>query len=167
MIIDVKSTLYTVSVPVLSTYSQMEIEIYGLPVGHNFVNGEIKKNTEGYQDMVTVQINLKKIIKTYMEGYPINIISEDDMKEVFTKLTEILNFYNNNTRKINALRYNKSPITKEELIAIDSLCEDIWENNKGFITLKQKPVKKYDEFSPVEIDTGEHNDYSRHVYNLY
>lgn len=118
------TTLYTVSIPTIATYSEAEMEILGVPVTE-YSNG--KKN---YDDMpmTTVMLPLTRIIDIYSSGMPITLIDTDKVVEIYTTLEEYISDSNKRAPMLNA-----AVIDDNRDIDIDRFAEEVLKYNKHTI----------------------------------
>ena len=77
--------LYNVNVPVIATYSEMEMETFG--VMETVVDGEGKLN---YENTTNVMLPLTRIIDIYIEGYPIMLTDRNSLTEIYNTLEDYL-----------------------------------------------------------------------------
>ena len=74
--------LYKVRVPTVATYSEDEIDSFGMPV--SIING---KKEEDYEADATVMLPLDKIIDIYISGYSISLL-DDNVSKMYNALEE-------------------------------------------------------------------------------
>lgn len=126
------SKLFKVRIPVMYTYTQFELEVMGTRV--NSRDNEHYNTNEQISDMsnlVTVMINLDKILDIYINGGKILICDENDVETIYQTLENYLQTVNRQvTRSLN------SKIVKENRIDdIDRfLTEMFGYNRKNILT---------------------------------
>lgn len=114
-------SLYTVRVPLAATYSEAEIELYGLPV--NIVKGEKK---DSMSDLTTVMLPLESIIDIYKQGFFIRLVNREDLNKIYNQLDNYINgLENNNKRSINIQEGDV-----DQLNEIDQFLTEMFDNNK-------------------------------------
>lgn len=114
--------LFHVTIPTTMTYSQEELQLYGLPL--TVVNNDyLERDFSGTSN---VMLPLDKIIDIYSMGAPITIRSDEEMLEVY----EILEAYLDDKHNTNTNSIHK-PIFKEDRLAeIDRFASEIFRLNK-------------------------------------
>lgn len=83
--------LYDVRVPRIATMSDAEIELLGLPI--TVVDGHLEVRE---RDFVTVMLNLNRILDIYINGYPIYLVHESDIKSMYKAYEDYVNNFRKN-----------------------------------------------------------------------
>lgn len=95
------TTLFSVRVPIIATYSDSEVDLYGLPMS---VDNMGNRDEEAYKDFTTVMLPLTKLIDIYSRGYPIRLVDQNDINTIYKILEEYLqstvDTFNNSPNKI-------------------------------------------------------------------
>ena len=78
--------LFTVKIPVLATYSEAEIDILGIRT--DTVNGSNDPKSHEYTTIVMLPV--KRLVEIYSQGFPISVINESDMLEIYDILERYL-----------------------------------------------------------------------------
>jgi len=117
--------LFKVRVPIIATYTEEEMKVYGLPVDIT----EGKPNKETFKEMTVAMFNLDKIIDMYINGYPIYIVNPNDSKEIFKILEEYIAIQNNKvSHSLNTPTYEE-----KRLHEIDKFVSEMFGYNKNTI----------------------------------
>lgn len=87
-------TLYDVRVPRIATMSDAEIELLGLPI--TLVDGHLEVRE---RDFVTVMLNLSRILDIFINGYPIYLVHESDLKSIYNTYENYVNNFRSNPEK--------------------------------------------------------------------
>lgn len=119
--------VFKVRVPIIATYTEQEIELYGVPLDVNSKNG--KSDKESYQNMTVVMINLDRIINIYIQGYPIYLVDQSKRDIMFKILEEYIYVNNNDVRT----SLNQNIVKDERLYEIDKFVNEMFGNNKESI----------------------------------
>jgi len=119
--------VFKVRVPIIATYTEQEIELYGVPLDSNNTNGKTDK--ESYQNMTIVMINLDRIINIYIQGYPIYLVDQTKRDIMFKILEEYIYVNNNDVRT----SLNQNIVKDERLYEIDKFVNEMFGNNKESI----------------------------------
>ena len=98
--------LFTFVIPKIATYSDDEIELFGINLDRE--NGKLKKNTA--YEKVTVMLNLDKLIDIYLMGYPISIPNQEDAEKIFRLLDDYVYEWNRFLKS----RKNVNPVLYDE-----------------------------------------------------
>lgn len=117
--------LFKVKVPILATYDEVELELYGVSL--TTVDGDIKKNS--YLEMTTVMINLDRIINIYIQGYPISIVNQNDSSTIYKILEDYLLGIDHNE----SYSPNRIAIKDDRLEEIDKFANEIFGLNRNTI----------------------------------
>jgi len=120
--------LYFVRVPVLATYTPAELEVLGLPTNHSLVDDSVDK--EAYIELTTARINIDRMIDIYSNGFPIYILKEDDVKEIYNTLEEYLR----DQKYMKQYSPNQPMIKDDRLEEIDKFLSEMFDYNKVGIT---------------------------------
>lgn len=135
---ELPTTLYTVRVPIMATYSEAEIEVYGLSV--DVKDGEVVKDS--FENMTTVMININRMVDIYLSGFPISIPVQKEANEIYKALENYL--HGTNTSK--DYSPNSLTVKDERLEEIDKFASEIFGLNRHSI-LKES----------VNVGTGGYN----------
>ena len=121
--------LYKVRVPMIATYSQEELEAFGLPIGMTE-----KKIYPVYNELVTIMLTIESMIDIYRKGYKLYLTSQDDINEVYTKID---NYLTGESEVYTGRRFNKRVNEEDEDIRleIDKFANEIFTYNKPTIVL--------------------------------
>lgn len=124
--INLPDTLYSVRVPMLATYTEEELEIFGIPLD---VNDKNKADINTYKNTTVCMMNINRIIDTYLNGYPIGLTNPDEAMILFKTLEAYLNIHVNKIqRSINA------PVKQDSrLMEIDKFVTEIFDYNRNAI----------------------------------
>jgi len=136
---DLPTKLYRVTIPIMATYSDAEIEIYGLPTDVN--DGSIMQDS--FTEKTNAMININRMVDLYVMGYPISIYNPDDAKEIFDHLDGYLNTHVNKIQK----SINKPLKEDERLVEIDKFLSEMFDYNR--VKIVEDKIKPYAPF-----DTG-------------
>jgi len=117
--------LFKVKVPILATYDEVELELYGVSL--TTVDGDIKKNS--YLEMTTVMINLDRIINIYIQGYPISIVNQNDSSTIYKILEDYLLGIDHNE----SYSPNRIAVKDDRLEEIDKFANEIFGLNRNTI----------------------------------
>jgi hypothetical protein len=123
------TTLYKVRVPLISTYTEEEIELFGIP--QDEYNGKAKDASEA---MTTVMINLDKMIDIYSMGYPIQLVVQDNVGEIYSSLEKYLL----GTIDEENFSLNRATETDPRMDEIDKFAQEMFGINK--ITIVKKTI---------------------------
>lgn len=126
--LELPTKLYEVTIPSIFTYSQEELEIYGLPM--TVVNNETLQRdfTTSYSH---VCLPLKRIIEIFNMGASIKLRNPDDLVEIYNSLEKYLN----DTHDMLNNTIHKPKFQEDELQDIDRFLSSMFELNKHKITL--------------------------------
>ena len=127
--------LFLARVPILSTYSEEEIEITGIPMHQN---NETDKRTESMLDTTTVMITINDMVEKYKNGFKISLVNYDDMSFVYNVIQDHLLAWKN--RRITSLNKTSSNVD-EDLIFLDSFANEIFDIHKVKIIDENMTVK--------------------------
>jgi len=118
------SKLFKVKVPLIATYTEEEMGIFGMPV--NVDDGKV--NQDSYAMDTVVMFNLNRIIDTYISGYPISLVIPDESKEVFSILEEYLSLHNHNNHQL-----NYDVVQDDRIMEIDKMLSELFSYNRATI----------------------------------
>lgn len=116
------NTLFSVSVPIIATYSPEELDVYGLPM--SIVNNSRLENN--YETMTTVMLPLTKIIDIYNMGFPIKLNNYKDVTTIYS----ILENYLDDTERFKYNTIHKPKFREDRLQDIDRFASEIFNLNK-------------------------------------
>ena len=125
--LNLPDNVFKVRVPIIATYTEQEIEIYGIPLDVNNTNGRPDK--ESYQNMTIAMLNLDRIIDIYIQGYPIYLVDQSQRELMFNILEEYIYVNNNDVRT----SLNQNVVKDERLYEIDKFVNEMFNNNKESI----------------------------------
>lgn len=120
--------LFFVRVPLIATYSEVEINHLGLPI--NVINGRPDHST--YNTMTAVYLPLDKIIDIYISGYPIKLIDHNSLDRIYTILDQYVRGLNENDN----YELNVAGVVEERLYDIEKFAAEIFDINKVAILSK-------------------------------
>lgn len=136
--------LFLVRVPMITTYSDYEINNIGMPV--NVINGVPDYST--FNSMTVVMLPLDRIIDIYISGYPIRLCKTEDLETIYTILDEYVRGVELNPDY--RFNLNKEHVVEDRLYEIERFAAEIFDTNK-FEILKQSIDFKHG--YTVDIDT--------------
>jgi len=119
--------LYLVRVPIIATYSQAELDLYGIPT--DFIDG--KEQKESYKEFTNAMIPIASMINMYENGYPIKIINHNDSVEIYNSLEKYLKDWSVDFRYSPNMKVDT--IDKDRLELIDKFLTEVFDFNKGSI----------------------------------
>jgi hypothetical protein len=119
--------LYLVRVPIIATYSQAELDLYGIPT--DFVDG--KEEKESYKEFTNAMIPIARMIEMYEFGYPIKIINKKDSVAIYNALEKYLKDWSVDFRYSPNMKVDT--IDKDRLELIDKFLNEVFDFNKGSI----------------------------------
>lgn len=120
--------LYDVRIPIIATYSDIELE--NMTIGLDTINGKVKKDS--YMELSTVMINIDRMIDVYNRGYPIYVIKQDDVDEIYRILTNYISGYHPNNQYV----LNRTKVVEDRVYEIENFLEEIFGYNKHSIVKK-------------------------------
>lgn len=121
-------TLILVRVPMVCTYSEMEIEEFGIRTDYIKEHLHTDKNDTmlmrndtnvPYLDMTTCMLPIERLLEIYSDGYPIEVINSNDVRKIFDILNKAYDEYN---------KFNKKDLNH---FIIERFLDDIIANNTG------------------------------------
>ena len=119
--------LFSVRVPIIATYSDEEIMMYGLPTD----TIDDKPDPKCYEHMTTSMVNLDRIIGMYENGFKINIIKQEESAFIYKALEQFLVDWNTTIQNSPNMRVNT---TKDDrLETIDKFLTEIFDHNRPTI----------------------------------
>lgn len=125
----VRDTLFKVSVPVLATYSDAEIEYYGIPLNENLANGN--HGIKDVLNMTTVYLPIDRLIDIYSNGYPILLLELNKIALFYNTLSDYAYLVKNNV----STGINHRRLLDNRLDSISSFANEVYQNNKRGIDL--------------------------------
>lgn len=134
----VREKLFKVSVPVLATYTDEEIEYYGIPLNHNLETD--KTNIRDVLNMTTVYLPITRLIDIYSNGYPILLLELDKIALFYNTLSDYIYILRNNV--ISGINHKR--LLDNRLEMINNFAKEIYENNKRNIDLSA--IKEFEGF---------------------
>lgn len=120
--------LFFVRVPLIATYSDIEMNTLGLPI--NMINNQPDHTT--YNTMVPVYLPLDRIIDIYISGYPIKLIDHESLDRIYVILDQYVRGLNDNDN----FELNMPGVVEERLYDIEKFAAEIFDNNKVDILRK-------------------------------
>lgn len=148
--------LYKVRVPLIATYSEEEMELFGIPMDE--IDGIAKDTSEA---MTTVMINLDTMIDIYSAGFPIKLVNNNEIDILFKSLEQYLSGSSHEEKhSLNRLEviddrldeidkfaqemfgYNKATIVKKSINARNSFGLNVGLMNDGFTNTAPQPVRR-------------------------
>jgi hypothetical protein len=143
--------LYMVEVPTITTYSEEELAIMGMPVT------EYSTGKKDYDDlpMTRVMLPITRMIDIYSDGMPIKLIDRSKVVEIYTALEEYISDRNKQMPMLNA-----EVIEDNRDVDIDRFAEEVLNYSKHTIVnaLYNKPsgfdigLNKIDVVRPVKTN---------------
>lgn len=122
---ELSKKLYRVNVPIIATYSEEELEVYG--VGMDVRDGSVVKDS--YEEMTRVMINIDRMIDIYLQGYPISIANQEESAEIYKELERYLNGVNT-TQDFSP---NRMRVKDERIEEVDKFAAEIFGFNRNTI----------------------------------
>lgn len=115
--------LYRVRVPTLATYTESELEVLGIPVD---IDADGKEH-DGSMEMRVVEMSIARLLEIYENGFPIRVINNNDVHEIYHVIQEHIGAFNNFVRR----SPNQARIVPyEDLERLDNFANEIFGNNK-------------------------------------
>lgn len=127
--------LFLARVPILSTFSEEEIEITGIPMHQNM---EDEKKTESMLNTTTVMITINDMVEKYKNGFKISIVNYEDMSFIYDVIQDHLLAWRN--RRITSLNSTSTNVDND-LIDLDSFANEIFGIHKVKIVNDNMIVK--------------------------
>lgn len=116
--------LYRVRIPTIATYSEAELDLYGIP--NSYKNGVPIKND--HLEMSTVELPIARLIDVYENGYPIKIVDEKDSVEIYNSLEQYIKDWSADLRTSPNMRYAK--VDNDYLLLIERFISEIFDHNR-------------------------------------
>lgn len=138
IISSVKQTMFKVSVPIMATYSEEEIDVYGIPLTHNLETD--KTNITDVMNMTTVYLTINRLIDIYSNGYPIRLIELDKLPLFYNTLADYAYLIKNNV----STGINHKRLLDDRLDMINSFANEVYNNNKKYIDVSS--IKEFEGF---------------------
>ena len=117
--------LYRVSVPIVATYSEEELEVYG--VGLDVKDGNVVKDS--FEEMTGVMINIDRMINIYLQGYPISILNQQESAEIYKELERYLSGVNTSQD----FSPNQLQVEDQRIEEIDKFAAEIFGLNRNTV----------------------------------
>lgn len=136
---DINRALFKVRVPVLATYTEYELDNFGIPLTHDLNND--KSSINSVMDMTTVYLPITRLIDIYSNGYTIMLIEIDKLPFFYNTLSDYLYLIKNNIN----VGINRKNIMDDRVDYINNFAKEVYENNKRFID--RSVIKELDGFS--------------------
>lgn len=127
--------LFLARVPILSTFSEEEIEITGIPMHQDM---EDEKKTESMLNTTTVMITINDMVEKYKNGFKISIVNYEDMSFIYDVIQDHLLAWRN--RRITSLNSTSTNVDND-LIDLDSFANEIFGIHKVKIVNDNMIVK--------------------------
>lgn len=123
--------MFMVRVPMICTYSDVEIEHLGVPIDHGYNEvGQFVENTRAYNNLTTCMLPLSRLIEIHSSGYPIHLVNREDNSVIYNILEEYLGKLI--TIKDSAL-LNMGKVEEGLLESIEKFVDEMFGLNKGDI----------------------------------
>lgn len=122
---ELSKKLYRVNVPIVATYSEEEIGIFG--IGLDVRNGNLVKDS--FEEMTGVMINIDKMINIYLQGYPISINNQQDSSEIYKELERYLSGVNTSQD----FSPNQIKVEDQRVEEIDKFAAEIFGLNRNTV----------------------------------
>jgi hypothetical protein len=151
---ELPSKLYRVRVPEIATYSEAELEILGVPI--SIYDGYNRKHH--YTETVVVMLPISRLVDIYSSGYSIEIMSRDDVTEVYNTLER----YVNNSLEILNFSPNRAAVIEDRHEEIEKMLEEMFGYNKR--TIVKETLKDQTSFGGLNINLF-HDNYRPPVRN--
>ena len=135
---DINRALFKVRVPVLATYTEYELDNFGIPLTHDLNNDKTSINS--VMDMTTVYLPITRLIDIYSNGYTIMLLELDKLAFFYNTLSDYLYVIKNN---INT-GINHRNIMDSRIDYINNFAKEVYDNNKRSIDLSV--IKELDGF---------------------
>jgi hypothetical protein len=117
---------FMISVPTIHTYSQEEIDIYGIDI--DVVDGN--PATSSYNEFTNVMWDLDQMIDAYTKGCPIKVLSKDDVSKIY----EILETYLRGQVDQLQTSINVINITDDRVSEIEKFAQEMFNLNRVTIS---------------------------------
>ena len=127
--------LFLARVPILSTFSEEEIELTGIPMHQDM---EDEKKTESMLNTTTVMITINDMVEKYKNGFKISIVNYEDMSFIYAIIQDHLLAWRN--RRITSLNSTSTNVDND-LIDLDSFANEIFGIHKVKIVNDNMIVK--------------------------
>jgi len=128
--------LYRVTVPVLATYSQDELDIVGIPLN---VIDDVKHDS--HEQRVEVMIPIVDMVEKFNNGFRVAVINSEDVDEIY----DVINKHLSAWRDHSVVSLNQTAMPTEDLILLDKFASEIFSLNKR--TIVDKTVVRAPAFS--------------------
>jgi len=119
--------LFLVRVPIISTYSDEEMLMYGLPT--DTINDA--PDPKCYENMTTAMMNIDRIISIYEDGFRINIVKQDESVILFKAMEQFLLDWN--TTKQYSPNMKTNTTKDDRLESIDKFLTEMFDYNRPTI----------------------------------
>ena len=148
--VSILNRMFRVKVPVVATYTQQELELYGIPV--DIVDGQAQSSFNTNRKS-TVVLSVDRIIDIYIQGYPISVLNEEDAKSIHS----ILINYINGDSTIRSIHHRH--IDDERIPVMEEFANEILNNNAHEIIKKEltfgDAFSSLQSFESFQTDTSE------------
>lgn len=126
--------LYPAKVPIISTYNEVELDLYGIPYGS--VNGKLEDMSK---DLVSVEITVNRMVEMFENGFQILLPNADDITEIYMAIQNHIHHCQNVIRR----SPNKNTqVPEEDLIRLDAFAKAIFDVNKQKIVRDHMDIDK-------------------------
>jgi hypothetical protein len=119
--------LFLIRVPIIATYSDDEMMLYGLPT--DTIND--KPDPKCYENMTTSMMNIDRMISIYENGFRISIIKQEESAIIYKALEQFLIDWNT------TIQYSPNMATNtkkdDRLESIDKFLTEMFDSNRPTI----------------------------------
>lgn len=119
--------LFSVRVPIIATYSDEEMMLYGLPTD----TIDDKPDPKCYEHMTTAMMNIDKIIAVYENGFKINIIKQEESAIIYKAMEQFVLDWESTIQHSPNMRVNNT--RDDRLESIDKFLSEIFDHNRNTI----------------------------------
>ena len=131
---ELSKKLYKVRVPSVATYTEEELKHTGImpvlmnyssePVGSEFLNQLEQESPLAHE--TTIMINIRRMIDIYIRGFPIKVVNEKDVIEIYNVLED---YYSGSAAQSEEI-FNAKKYYDDQLPVIDRFLTDIFAQHK-------------------------------------
>jgi len=128
--------LYDAYVPIISTYSEDELDIVGVPL--NIIDDE---RHNSFNEKVLVKITIVDMIEKFNKGFAVSVAKQSDVEQIYDVIQKHLIAW----RDYGVKSLNQASLPRDDLILMDKFANEIFNINKR--TIIQKDISKPKSFS--------------------
>lgn len=115
--------LFKVKVPVLATYTEMDMELVGLPASYDAKAGLQNQSVTELND---VYLTINDMLEIYKKGFDILVDKQEDVDTIYKSINDHLLMW----AKYGSHGPNRIVIPEEDLSDLDRFAAEIFNNNK-------------------------------------